>query len=140
MRTGEGARARRNLITVSATFVRTGSFLVACSLLACSPSREDVEGALRNAESLDAANLASKTCGFTTFGLNDVKIEDLKIDGKSAGSAKVSGVAKDGTQKGVKCTGSITFHYTKARSTTQGANGESVSFPVVILDAQRVGP
>ncbi len=110
--------------------------LIFCCLLACSPSASDVEGALTWSESMNAGNVANTTCGFPTFGLDDVKVEGLQIDGKS-GTATVTGTAKEGPKKGTACKGNISFHYTRGRSVTQGATGKSVSYDAVILDVTR---
>ena len=113
--------------------------LISLDLVGCAPSPKDLEAALQWSLDHNAATIADKSCGFTTFGLEDVRIDNLKLDGKMGGSATVSGKAKSGMHQGQACSGNITFRYAKGRSVTQGAGGESVGYTVVILDANRVG-
>jgi len=114
--------------------------LGACALVGCSPSPEDVEKVLRHMIDTGEGGIPDKVCGFTTFGLVNPKLDNVRIDtNTSTGTATLSGPAKAGENKGKACNANFTFHYVKARSTTQGANGESVSFPVVITDEQPIG-
>lgn len=114
--------------------------LAAGALVGCSPSAEDVQSALQKTLETGAANIPDTACGFTTFGLENPKISNFKILSSSQGSATITGTAKNGIEKGKACNGNITFNYAKGRSVTQGANGESVSYTVVVMSAQRTGP
>lgn len=106
------------------------------ALLACEPSAEDARKALQHDLETGRANMADEACGFTTFGLANPTITNFKA-ANGSGSATISGTSKEGVKKGTACTGNITFNYVKGRSTTQGVNGESVSYVCVITNVKK---